>query len=119
MESFYAEFSKIIGYTFYIKFSPGSETKIMITPTPNILYFQICGKVFGINLITPIASLNDIVYNQENEWLYIKIPSTLPTEVDLRFKREFTQEIQNILCKKCRKSLASGFEKSYPMPSTN
>lgn len=119
MESFHSEYSKLLGYTFYIRLSGGSETKIVMTPSPGLLYFQVCGKVFGINLIAPILSLENLVHQQEEQWVYIKIPATAPNDIELKFRREISTNIGRIYCRNCGKIVAEGFEHSYPMPSTN
>lgn len=119
MESFHAEYSKLLGYCFYVKFSYGSETKILITPAPGRLYFQICGKVFAIPLIAEVLSLENIIYQQEDQWVYIKIPNRTGPEIDLRFKKEVHEMTGNIYCKNCEQIIVKGIQRSYPMPSTN
>jgi HECT-like Ubiquitin-conjugating enzyme (E2)-binding len=119
MESFYAEFSKIIGYSFYIKLDTGNESKILITPSPGVLYMQICSRVYGINLLHPIVSLKDIVYQQENQWIFIKIQIPVPQELELQFKQEFTGSFNCISCGNCSQTLVKGIQKNFPLPSTN
>ena len=84
MESFHGEFSKLLGYTFYIKLAFGEETKVLITPTPTVLYVKVYDKVYSVNLLASVLSLKDMVYQQEGTWLYLKIPSVGPGEIDLK-----------------------------------
>jgi hypothetical protein len=118
MQSFIAEYSRNIGYSFFLR-AKDVGTSVSLTPAPMALFIQIKESVFKINMLHSILSLENVLVQSEEEWIYIRIPVIENNEHELRFKREVLDGNSSVFCKHCGKNLVAGFEQCFPMPSTN